>query len=709
MFKSAPAFARSIYHTLAFAGVRPSLSPDQRKTVRLMNQLFLTAATINFAAFVYYFTNQLFLSSFVNMITGCIFMAGIYFNYHHHLWVARVLCVVNINVYLIVINIVEGLAAGEYLLYFPAFISVTFMVRIYKNYNELVITYVVTAVAVFCCIRFIPDHTGLQWIDEKGIRMIFGSRLILSIMLTIYISFLILRITRENENLILEEKRFKEAIYNSSLNGIFIINAASGLVYDCNLQTLVLFDLKDKSEIVGTAMEKWFDGKDVNSLVKEYPSGSASWQGELTVHTKKGRMFYGFCSAVFFTYRDVQYLKIGVLDITNVKSAEFELMKAKEKAESAAKMKTRFLSNMSHELRTPLNGIIGTTNLLIQEEFLQAQKAHLDILKYSSEHMLTLVNDILDHTKMEAGKMELEAAPVNMKQLLDKIISQFSKQVELKGLTFMTYIDPALDLELVTDATRLQQVLANLLSNAIKFTHYGSVTFSATKILASSSKITVQFLIQDTGIGIPENKRKEIFESFTQANVETTRKYGGTGLGLTITKELLQVFNSELVLQSEENKGSRFMFLLELAVSNRRKVYIADKPGKQLPELKGVRILVAEDNSVNMSILKRFLHKWGIEMAEAVNGKDAVNMFSKGSFDLLLFDLEMPEMDGTEALREIRKLDDKVPVMAFTAAVYDNMQMDLKEKGFTDFIHKPFRPDDLHSKIATYTTLPKSA
>jgi signal transduction histidine kinase/CheY-like chemotaxis protein len=702
MFRSAPVFLRSIYRTLAYAGVRSSLSPDQRKTVRLMNQLFMTAAAINFAAFVYYFVNQLFLSSFVNMITGCIFMAGIYFNYHNRLRVARILCVVNINIYLVVINIVEGLDAGEYLLYFPTFISVTFMVRIYKDYSELVVTYVITAIAAFCCIQFVPDRTGLQWINDKEIQLIYGSRLILSILLTIYISYLILKINRENENLILEEKRFSESIYNSALNGVFIINAASGLVYDCNQQTLQLFDLEDKSEIVGTDMTKWFDGKDVISLVGEKATLSTSWQGELTVHTKKGRMFYGFCSAVFFTYKDVQYLKISILDITNVKSAEFELMKAKEKAESAAKMKTRFLSNMSHELRTPLNGIIGTTNLLIQEDFLPAQKAHLDILKYSSEHMLTLVNDILDHTKMEAGKMELEAAPVNMKQFLDKIISQFSKQVELKGLSFKTYVDPALDLELITDATRIQQILANLLSNAIKFTHQGSITFSATKIIASSSKITVQFLVQDTGIGIPENKRKEVFESFTQANVETTRKYGGTGLGLTITKELLEVFNSELVLQSEEDKGSRFIFMLELPVSGNRKVYIPDKKGPALPELKGVRILVAEDNAVNMSILKRFLLKWGIEMVEAVNGKIAVDMFSQGNYDLLLFDLEMPEMDGATALKEIRKVDSKVPVMAFTAAVYDNMQSDLKEKGFTDYIHKPFRPDDLHQKIAMY-------
>ncbi|MBL7710015.1 MAG: response regulator [Chitinophagaceae bacterium] len=703
MLKKIQDLFKGMYHTLADAGVNPLLPTDQRKSVLLINQLLLISSTINLAGVIFYFISELYLSSLVNLVTGCIFLAGIYFNYNHKLRSARILYVANINVYLLVINIVEGLDSGEYLLYFPAFISVTFMVRVYKDYSELVGAYVLTAIAAFSCIQFVPDQTGLQWIEARTLHQIFASRLILSIMLTIYISYLILKINRDNEALILEEKKFSDSIYNTSLDGVFIINSGTGLVEGCNQQTLQLFDVSRKQEIIGTGIGSWFDEQQISTLLSKQYSNSGSWQGELTVHTKKGRTFYGFVSAVGFNYKEVQYLKLSILDITNVKSAEFELMKAKEKAESAAKMKTRFLSNMSHELRTPLNGIIGTTNLLLQEDLLPSQKAHFDVLKYSSEHMLTLVNDILDHTKMEAGKMELALAPFNMKEFVEKIISQFSNQVEVKGLQFKTYADPALDIELITDEMRLQQVLANLLSNAIKFTERGSITFSASKIIASSSKVTVQFMVQDTGIGIPENKRNEIFESFTQANVETTRKYGGTGLGLTITKELLGVFSSELVLQSEENKGSKFIFMLELPVGGKRKVYIPDKSISKLPELAGIKVLVAEDNEVNMTIVKRFLQKWGIEISEAVNGKAAVELFAKGNYDLLLFDLEMPEMDGAQALTEIRKLDEKIPVMAFTAAVYDNMYADLKEKGFTDFIHKPFRPDDLHSKIAAYT------
>jgi len=695
-------FSRDIYNTLAFAGVDSSLSSDQRKTVLVTNQVLLAAVAVNFFAFVFYFFSGLSLSSLVNMLTAIIFMSGIYYNYQHKFRLTRMVCVVGINFYLIVISIVEGSGAGEYLFYFPAFISITFMVRIYKDYSELVMTYAATIVAAFLCIYFIPHSTGLQVIAEKALQHLYTSRLIIATALTVYISFLILRVNRDNENLILEEKRFSDSIYNTSLDGVFIINAVTGIIEDCNQRTIQLFDITDKKEIIGTDLSSWFQEKNAKSLLHTYEINAGSWQSELTIRTKKDKLFYAYASAVAFIYRNIRYLKISILDMTNLKSTEFELIKAKEKAESAAKMKTRFLSNMSHELRTPLNGIIGSSNLLLGEDYLPTQKPQLDILQYSSQHMLTLINDILDYTKMEAGKMELAKAPVNMLQFVGRVISQFSAQVEAKGLDFKVSIDPELNIELLTDETRLHQVLSNLLSNAIKFTHHGTITCITRRVMASSTNASVQFVVGDTGIGIPENKRKEIFESFTQADLETTRKYGGTGLGLTITKELLEVFNSELILKSEEGKGSEFTFTLELPVNENRKVNIGGKGDKVLTSLAGIRVLVAEDNEVNMTVIKRFLEKWGAEISEAENGKIAVNLFKKGGYDLLLFDLEMPEMDGASALKEVRKVDNDVPIIAFTAAVYENMQIDLKEKGFTDFIQKPFRPDELHKKISAY-------
>ena len=385
----------------------------------------------------------------------------------------------------------------------------------------------------------------------------------------------------------------------------------------------------------------------------------------------------------------------------NLRKAEMELLKAKKKAEVAANTKSRFLSNMSHELRTPLNGIIGVSNLLSQESYMPHQKQSLDILRYSSEHMMTLINDILDYHKIEAGKLELEMRPVNIMKFMNRIINQFSGQIQLKGLQFNTAIDIHLDNEMFTDDTRLNQILNNLLSNAIKFTETGSISLTAKQLHSTSERATVQFVVKDTGIGIPELKHREIFRSFTQADIDTTRKYGGTGLGLTISKRLINMFNSELMLKSQEGKGSEFFFTVVLRINQESKLYIEEDHSRQLSSLEGVRILIAEDNKVNMSIAKRFMNKWGIVVEEAVNGKEAVERFRNGSYDLMLIDLEMPEMDGPSALKEIRRFNKSVPAMAFTAAVYDNMENDLLKKGFVDYIHKPFRPEVLHHKIAT--------
>jgi CheY-like chemotaxis protein len=392
-------------------------------------------------------------------------------------------------------------------------------------------------------------------------------------------------------------------------------------------------------------------------------------------------------------------LKISILDISEIKTAQFELMKAKQKAEVASQAKSRFLSNMSHELRTPLNGIIGTSNLLLQENYLPDQKSHLDILKYSSEHMMMLINEILDFGKIEVGKLQLGEHPVDLKKFLDKINLQFGTQAQAKGLGFKMEYD-SLDIEVLTDETRLNQVFSNLISNALKFTHYGEITVVAKKIFSTSQKATIQFMVKDSGIGIPANKQQEIFESFTQADVNTTRKYGGTGLGLAITKKLVNLFHGELQLESEEGRGSTFHFTLKLAINENRKQYINEDKVKHLSMFPGVKVMVAEDNAINMSIARRFLMKWGIEVREAYNGKQAVDLFSQHTFDLILIDLEMPEMDGITALGEIRKINPSVPAIAFTAAVYDNMRADLLSKGFMEFVPKPFRPEDLHNKIS---------
>jgi signal transduction histidine kinase/CheY-like chemotaxis protein len=378
---------------------------------------------------------------------------------------------------------------------------------------------------------------------------------------------------------------------------------------------------------------------------------------------------------------------------------EIELIKAKEIVEESAKVKLQFLSNMSHELRTPLNGIIGTTNLLKLDEHLPQQTEQFELLSYSSKHMLHLVNDLLDFSKIESGKIELANRHFNFQKFVENIYNSFAAQFEQKNLFFkLLHNDVNLDFFITSDDIRLSQILNNLLSNALKFTHIGGVTLGISTTALPNKKMQIKFDIIDTGIGIKNERLQYIFESFVQADLNTTRKYGGTGLGLSISKKLVEVFDSSLLVESEPNKGSHFYFT---AVFNtvERDIASLNKIETPIRSLKGMNILLAEDNNINMLIAKKFLLKWGATISTATNGREAIELCKNTAFDLLLLDLEMPEVDGYTALTEIRKQYPHILAVAFTAAVFENIETVLLAKGFNDYILKPFVPNELNAKL----------
>jgi signal transduction histidine kinase/CheY-like chemotaxis protein len=378
------------------------------------------------------------------------------------------------------------------------------------------------------------------------------------------------------------------------------------------------------------------------------------------------------------------------------------LIEAKEKAELAAQAKSRFLSNMSHEMRTPLNGIIGTVNLLLQETNQQDRQHYLEVLKHSSEHMFSVVNDVLDFSKMEADKMEFSRDSFNMKQFLENLHTVFLNQFQRKKVALEFHIDDQLDKNFITDETRLRQVLNNLLGNAQKFTDKGKVECTVKLLSADSDKANIYFSIKDTGIGLSPEKMELVFEAFNQGELSTTRRYGGTGLGLTISKRIISNLGSELKVESKLRKGSTFYFTLSLPFGKNRSVITDNNRIGSLQSLKGITVLVAEDSAINMKIARRFLERWEVSVSEAVNGEEAVKAVLENNYDLLLLDLDMPVMDGFTALKEIRKFNKTIPVIAFTAAVLPEMKKELTEKGFTDFLQKPFRPEELHKVIGKY-------
>jgi signal transduction histidine kinase/CheY-like chemotaxis protein len=376
------------------------------------------------------------------------------------------------------------------------------------------------------------------------------------------------------------------------------------------------------------------------------------------------------------------------------------LLDAKEqKTKIAAAAKARFMSNMSHELRTPLNAIIGTAHLLMQDHEGLQDSEQFKVLRNSSEHMLQLVNAVLDFSKLDEGKLEFVREPFDLAHTLRQVADSFSPIANQKKIRLNTVIDPIpKGKKVLGDEMRLKQIILNLLSNAVKFTETGFVTLEARLENSTESETDIRFAVTDTGIGIPPDKLHLIFESFTQVDAETTRKYGGSGLGLSICRELVRNMGGQLQVTSEPDKGSTFFFTFRLTFQS-EVVIVPKERLRGLKELTGVNILLVEDNAVNLNIARRFLHSWGATIQPAENGAVAWDLFQSRPFDLLLIDLEMPLMDGKTLLKQVRSINKDIPAIAFTAAVYENMYQDLQEHGFNGFLHKPFRPDEMHSKI----------
>lgn len=383
------------------------------------------------------------------------------------------------------------------------------------------------------------------------------------------------------------------------------------------------------------------------------------------------------------------------------------LDKAKKEALQALSAKRDFLSVMTHELRTPLNAVLGLTHILLDEDPRPGQLDHLNTLKYSAENLLMLINDMLDFNKLEAGNVEVVSSEFNLSKVATKVIEHNLPKAQAKNLEILFHIDTEIPQWLKGDPDKIGQILYKLIDNGIKFTAAGKVSLRLSLDLVTEEKVKVLFEIEDTGIGISEEKQKEIFKGFYHANHTTNRKYDGSGLGLAISQEFAELMDSQIFVRSKEGKGSCFFFYLDLIPASPPKAIQEASPSpQQVTSLKGFKVLVAEDNPVNAKIVSRFLKKWEIEFEVASNGQYALDKMKKDHFDLVLMDLLMPEVDGYEASLGIRCLDDpkkqKIPIIALSASIFEEVEDKLLEIGINDFIGKPFKPPHLKKMLQKY-------
>ena len=395
--------------------------------------------------------------------------------------------------------------------------------------------------------------------------------------------------------------------------------------------------------------------------------------------------------------------KIRISTNKLLKEKNRELTIEKDKAERASKARADFLSTVSHELRTPLNAINGITYLLLQEKPKASQLNYLKSLEFSGNYLLNFINDILEINRLESDKVVIEKINFNLLELTENIVISFKEFIHENNIKCHLDIDKSIDFNLKGDPTKLSQILINLLNNAIKFSKNGDVWFTIKKRQETTENVTLYFEIKDNGIGIPKDKQEAIFDSFSQGSVEINRTYGGTGLGLSIVKKILELMGSQIHLHSESGKGSTFSFELqfEKGTAKKAKEEIIQPTQSLLTEKK---VLLVEDNKINQMITQKMLEKRGISCNIIDNGEDAIEDTKINNYDLILMDVHLPGINGTEATSEIRKFNSQIPIVALTAiSLNENREM-LLSYGMNEVITKPFEPEHFYTIVTKYLT-----
>ncbi|TAE55465.1 MAG: response regulator [Bacteroidetes bacterium] len=508
----------------------------------------------------------------------------------------------------------------------------------------------------------------------------------------------------------------EEKIRQSERRNLALIDALPDMIFQLNLEgDFIGFKADNESELLLKPED--FIGRHV-SIIPFPPEIHTLMMQKIEAARSGGRVEifeYSIPIGGAFKYYEARIVKCGeaeivciVRDVTDRQMKHAALVEAKERAEAAARARSQFLSTMSHEIRTPMNAVIGITHLLVQEDPKPEQLDHLNTLRFAGENLLVIINDILDYSKIESGRLEFEKTDIPLPSLSAFVVRSLQQKADENNLSMSLKVDPRIPEHVIGDPTRLSQVLTNLLNNAIKFTERGEVKMEISLDRQTDHQAFITFSITDTGIGIPEDKLSTIFDSFTQASADHTRKYGGTGLGLAICTRLLELQGSELKVVSEVDKGSTFYFTLgfELpADSNKALRGHSDYEITDFKSLAGTRVLLVEDNLVNQKIAAKFLQKWDIEVETAVNGEKALLMLSDRAYDVVLMDLQMPVMDGYEATSRIRRLDgpkSAIPIIALTADAMQEVRNEVIASGMNDFVSKPFNPRDLYRKIVRF-------
>jgi two-component system sensor histidine kinase/response regulator len=517
----------------------------------------------------------------------------------------------------------------------------------------------------------------------------------------------------------------QQALFDSAMAGIVFVRDRCVLRCNRYLEQMLGYE---SGELLGQTTRSWYPDEqtffEVGQAIIEAHAERGFFSEERQLVRKDGSRFWARMQAQAVDPDDLSKGLAGMMiDVSAEHAAMEQMAQARQLAEDAARTKADFLANMSHEIRTPMNAIIGMTHLVLQTELNDRQKDYLQKIHRSSKHLLGIINDVLDFSKMDAGKLSLERITFDLPVLITDLTSVLEAKTAEKGLQLKIHIDESLPEQFKGDPLRLQQILLNFANNAVKFTQQGEIEIRVDGYKASAGKRGLQFSVRDTGIGLSPDQQRRLFRSFEQADGSTTRKYGGSGLGLAISRRLAEMMGGEVGVNSQEGKGSTFWFKVELdpvparASDGRMDTRGAAEHGRQKPaapgfvelkrQLQGAHILLVEDNPLNQEVAAELLKQVGVSVDVAANGAEALQQLEQRSYDLVLMDMQMPVMDGLTATRRIRRQPQwrDLPILAMTASALAADRKACFEAGMNDFLAKPIEPKKLWAELARWINM----